>query len=261
MSTLQLVYLPLKIPALHRWAAQRGCGWSKGKGVDGHWRDIVFDEGRALHHLLVELFGQGALKPFRLLVASGGRNGTIYAYSSRDAADLLEMAQDFATPDLLNICNLENLATKPMPEEWRVGRRLGFDLRIRPVRRLANDCGGIGRGAEVDAFLAEALRRFPFGAGAEENMERAGRTREAVYADWLAERLGGAAEIRKVHMVRFSRTRAVRGAKSLEGPDATLHGELIVADSTMLNELLCKGVGRHGAYGYGMMLLRPPVGG
>jgi CRISPR system Cascade subunit CasE len=42
-----------------------------------------------------------------------------------------------------------------------------------------------------------------------------------------------------------------------EGPDATIHGELTVTNSEAFGRLLATGVGRHSAYGYGMLLLRP----
>ena len=44
----------------------------------------------------------------------------------------------------------------------------------------------------------------------------------------------------------------------LEGPDATVHGTMTVTDPTAFARLLAHGVGRHRAYGYGMLLLRPP---
>ena len=89
------------------------------------------------------------------------------------------------------------------------------------------------------------------------------RSREEVYRDWLAERLkrfGGARlELESATLVSFQRTRAVRrlrGAHS-EGPDALMRGTLEVTDGNAFGELLAGGVGRHRAYGYGMLLLRP----
>ena len=42
-------------------------------------------------------------------------------------------------------------------------------------------------------------------------------------------------------------------------PDATIHGTLRVSDPDRFAEALRRGVGRHRTYGYGMVLLRPPV--
>ena len=150
-----------------------------------------------------------------------------------------------------------------MPEQWRTGRRLGFEIRVRPVSRLLKPLpaadGAFAKGAEVDALLIEALQRFPAGEAAEANMLQAGRSRVAVYADWLALRLKGAATLQAgVRLTRFQRLRAARKDYSPGGPDAVLQGSLIVDDPAGFQQLLSQGIGRHKAYGYGMLLLRPP---
>ena len=60
-------------------------------------------------------------------------------------------------------------------------------------------------------------------------------------------------------LASFQRTRAVRrlrGAYS-EGPDALMRGTLEITDGSAFTKLLAGGIGRHRAYGYGMLLLRP----
>ena len=91
-------------------------------------------------------------------------------------------------------------------------------------------------------------------------MARNDRTRQAVYLDWLSEQLGSAAELNPAdsRLVRFCRTRVLRGNQGLEGPDATIHGTLNVSEPAQFMQLLLRGIGRHRAYGYGMLLLRPP---
>ena len=74
MSALYLIRVPLTINALARWAGERG--WLTGRAV-------AFDEGRALHHLVDEAFGPGALRPFRLLVPPRSGDGNLYSYSSQ----------------------------------------------------------------------------------------------------------------------------------------------------------------------------------
>ena len=264
MSMLYLIRLPVSLPALARWAASRNYGWTTRRDRKGRECDTGFDEGRALHHLLVETFGQDMLNPFRLLVASPGKRGHIYAYSHADAATLLETAHACALPEVVDICDLAQLVAKTKHDNWRSGRRLGFEARVRPVGRLMKPLPHSGgsaftKGAEVDVFLIEALRRFPEATSAEENMLKAGRSREEVYAAWLAERLTGAATLEPgVRLTHFLRRRAARKGFAPEGPDATLQGNLIVLESVRFQELLAKGIGRHKAYGYGMVLLRPP---
>ncbi|WP_377295376.1 type I-E CRISPR-associated protein Cas6/Cse3/CasE [Rhizobium sp. SG2393] len=261
---LTLLSLLIDLQSLRRLAALRGTG---------------DDEGRALHHLLSETFGKGALQPFRLMPAPGARSATLYAYSTA-TEDALREALDIAAPELLQALGTAHLALRTMPETWREGRRLAFDLRARPMRRLLKPLegwsreehrlhlkgkaasGAIRKGAEVDAFLVARLRRFP--DGMPDDPENEGLSREAVYRDWLAERLSGAAtlDLARTRMVGFARVRTRRhdqegGEASSEGPDATFHGELTVTDGAAFSRLLARGVGRHTAYGFGMLLLRP----
>ena len=122
-----------------------------------------------------------------------------------------------------------------------------------PIVRKAR---GSGREeAEQDAFLREALQ-YP---------ERGGmnRTREQVYAEWLSQKIegkGGAAlEPDSVKLASFQRNRALRKlrARHTEGPDAVMRGILTITEPELFAGMLCRGIGRHRAYGYGMMLLRP----
>ena len=254
MMALHLVRAPIETGLLARWAGERG--WAE-------TRRAVFDEGRALHHLVTEALGPGALRCFRLLVPPTKSAGNLYAYSAMDAAALRAAGRAHALPEHLNILRLDGLMSKTMPKEWRAGQRLGFDLRARPIRRLRSALNGpekiIDTGKEIDAFLLEALREHP---EAPDGMEKEGRTREAVYFDWLTEQLAPAAQLDRSasRLARFRRVRVVRGKHDSEGPDATIHGVLAVTDSTAFSALLARGVGRHRAYGYGMLLLRPPSG-
>ena len=252
MTEFHLVRIPAETGKLARWAAERG--WSGSKGV-------AYDEGRALHHLVTEIWGPGVFSSFRLLVAPRRRLGNLYAYAELNAAALRDSARAHALPEHLQVLAVESLECKAMPESWRAGQRLGFDLRMRPVRRLGSNLAGpeatIRIGSEIDAFLLEALREFP---KERDGMSKQGRSREEVYFDWLAERLAPAAALDRStsRLVRFLRMRAARKKRDSEGPDATVHGVLTVSDPEGFPALVARGVGRHRAYGYGMLLLRPP---
>ena len=252
MAALHLIRIPLAVSALARWAGERG--W-----LPGH--NVAFDEGRALHHLVDEAFGPGVLRPFRLLVPPRSGEGNLYSYSRQDHDQLRSALQRYALPDHLAVLRPERLTSKTMPRDWSVGQRLGFDVCVRPVRRLHKDlvtpAGKFLRGAELDAFLSEALHRYP---NSREGMAAAQRSREQVYLDWLIERLAPAAEVDRQasRLVRFQRTRVSRGERAHEGPDAVFHGTLTVTEPHAFSDLLARGVGRHRAYGYGMLLLRPP---
>lgn len=242
--TLHLVELPIPVKALHLWAGHRNLG-------------AGFDEGVALHHLLSEVFGPARLQPFRFMVAPGARDATLYAYADMDASTLQQNAAATLTPAHAQVIDLARLRSLPRPATgWSAGQRLGFDLRLRPVVRLASALEGadeagasltFAKGVEVDTFLAAVLRGQK-------------TTREASYLDWLGQRLAPAAALQPeaTRLASFQRSRIQRNGRRLEGPDAVVHGTLTVTDSVAFAALLARGVGRHRAYGYGMLLLRPP---
>lgn len=251
--TLNLVRVPLDTNRLARWAKTRG--WVRHKG-----HHTAFDEGRALHHLVTEALGPGVFRAFRLLVASRQTVGNLYAYSPLDADALRTATNAHALPEHLCVLRPEQFESKPMPSAWRAGQRLGFDVRTRPVRRLRTELAGpqgkFRQGAEVDAFLVHALRQSPGVAADDAETDK----RESIYLGWLAEQLSSAATLvpERSRLARFRRVRIARTGQGPEGPDATIHGDLIVADPSKFSDLLARGVGRHRAYGYGMLLLRPP---
>jgi CRISPR system Cascade subunit CasE len=242
--TLHLIRLPLRLSHLARWAATRG--WVQRHG---------FDEGRALHHLLAETFGIAALQPFRLLVPPRSDTGNLYAYTSGPADSLRDMARAIALPEHLSVLDLSQLEEKPMPVGWVSGQQLGFDLITRPIRRLKAPLGAFAEGAEIDAFLAHVLHNHPDSPPATQETRR-----EAVYVDWLSERLDGAARLEpdRTRLAQFCRRRVARGSVASEGPEATFHGTLEISDPLRFADLLARGVGRHRAYGYGMLMLRAP---
>ena len=211
------------------------------------------DPDHAMHCLLVECFGDLTPKPFRLIFPRGGATGVLYGYGQAGAAALRETANICADPLQCRVIPPEGLDSKLMPTEWQVGKRLGFETRVRPIVRRSRNADS-RPGSEWDAFLQEAIRH-PKGS-----MKR---SREEVYTDWLAdqlERRGGARlEAQRTKLVSFQRTRAVRkpGSRHSEGPDAVMRGILTITDASTFADLLARGVGRHRAYGYGMLLLRP----
>lgn len=250
-TDLYFLRLPVRLDRLHKLAADR------------HWlarNSLECDEGLALHHALTEVFGPGAVKPFRLMVPPRKPNGFIYGYC-RQTPDELRAATNICPPEYDGLFDFGQLQSKPMSTSFPADRKLGFDIRIRPVRRVRKSGDGTP-GGETDAFLYEARHDFPDALpGSEQSMEKAERTREAVYSDWLNERLNGAAEIipdKPAKLVHFRRTIAVRDGTSIEGPDAILQGNLTVKNTAEFAKLVTDGVGRHKAYGYGMLLLRPP---
>lgn len=255
MNPLYLIRAVLKVEDLARWSAERGL-IQRGRIVKG------FDEGRALHHLLDELFGPRIIKPFRLLVSPGSYTANLYGYSRLSHEQLRAAAANHGLPEHINVIQPTGINSKQMPSNWKEGQRLGFDLRVRPVRRLKSPLedgnSSFRAGAELDAFLIEALRMHPRD---NKGMTNGARSRELVYLEWLEARLyeGVAIDRDATRLTSFRRTSISRGTTGPEGPDAVFHGMLTIKNPDRFKELLSHGIGRHRAYGYGMILLRPPI--
>lgn len=240
--SFQLLRLQPDPAALAPWATRHGLLSSDG------------DFGYALHALLCAAFGELAPKPFHYL---GGRKGLL-AYTSADL-DSLRLNAALAAPDVARALGLDDLAARSFPTGWQTGQRLGFEVRVRPVVR-SND------GRERDAFL-HAVNPAVDGEYDAKNGSLAQRS--AVYTDWLSKQLAvdGAAEIIETQMESFKLTRVLRKDGSGEngkrkttgvvGPDVVFKGQLLVGNPEAFRCLLARGVGRHRAFGFGMLLLRP----
>lgn len=224
------------------------------------------DNGYALHLALRQRFGAAGPQPFRLF-DDGPGEPYLFGYAG-DPAALGEMAAlPAAGPPLADVFPAAP-QLRAMPGAWREGARYGFEVRVRPVvrfgARLKAERAASGaarkaenwwaRAGEVDAWIAGRTR-----PGGDPDL-----TREDAYADWLATRLKGVAALETVEIARFQRARARRsthgrpGPGRVEGPDALMAGTLVVGDPAGFAHALARGVGRHAAFGYGMLLLSPP---
>lgn len=229
------------------------------------------DLGYALHHALRRRFGAAAPQPFRLMAPDTcGSEALFLGYCTDPAAleqpvSLPNPEGDWTESDLTGPAAVfpDPFEARPIPTDWREGLPLRFEVLVRPVRRhgpklraarLAT--GMTATGTEHDAFQS-----------AVELLERGNhdRTRESVYLEWLTERLGDAADLDGATLASFRRTRVFRGVpgkggrtrRGIEGPEALIQGRMIVRDPAAFAPMLSRGVGRHGAFGYGMLLLRP----
>ncbi|MDE2786638.1 MAG: type I-E CRISPR-associated protein Cas6/Cse3/CasE [Chloroflexota bacterium] len=233
---LQMIRAEINVRDFQRWMGMRR----------------LQDPDHAMHCFLVESFGSElAPKPFRAIFPRGGSHGCLYGYGTADAETLREAAGLYADPLQSRIIPPHGIDSKPMPAEWTAGKRLGFEVRVRPVVRRT-DKAECRPGREWDAFQLEAIQH-PKG--------EMPRSREEVYTDWLRRQfqIRGGAALESATLVSFQRTRAVRRLRGgySEGPDALMRGVLEITDGTAFGKLLAGGVGRHRAYGYGMLLLRP----
>lgn len=237
-NQVTFLHIPVSLRALYELSARRGWGSKRG-----------FDEGRALHHALGEVFGPKSLQPFRLMVPPGKQDATIYAYSTLTYDDLQKNIS-ISPPDIEDVFICSEIRHKPLSTSFAIGHRLGFDIRIRPIRRVKKDESRKKSEREIDVYQHAAERNGDVEGWHAKN------TRESVYRAWLAERLEKAAILESANLTRFQRSIAVR-ATGIYGPDAVMQGVLNVKDVSAFADVITKGLGRHKTYGYGMLLLRP----
>lgn len=244
--TFQLLRLQPDAKALAVWATRHGV-----LSPDG-------DYGYALHGLLSAAFGEQAPKPFRYtlenLETSTLPKPQLLAYTLGNLEALRRHAQK-AAPDVARALGLNALDARTFPSVWKEGQTLGFEVRVRPVIRAKD-------GRERDAFL-HAVDAIPAAEGG------GIAQRAMIYGDWLAKQFAvdGAAQIIQAQMEEFRLTRVLRKASAGEngkrkplavtGPDAVFKGQLQVGNPDAFARLLARGVGRHRAFGFGMLLLKP----
>jgi len=210
------------------------------------------DMGYGLHAWLGAAFGPLAPKPWRLFMDQR-RPPRILGYTQHTAAELRARLQEFGDPAVLAVCPApeQMIHSKEMPR-WQAGRRLGFQVLCCPVGRKS------GTGIEKDFFLIHA-----------DNGRPGSLSREQVYCQWAKERLerNGAATVLRIRLAGFRLVRQTRRTgkapertlrASLTRPQALLDGEMVVHNPDSFTALLANGIGRHKAFGYGMILLRPP---
>lgn len=218
-----------------------------------------------VHCALAELFQAQAPRPFcvesgpRQINADDGRGGRfirVLAYSDIDGEALQSLARGFASPTVYEICEWARLASKPMPDSFPEGMRLGFNLRACPVIRKASDGSKWNAGQEIDAFLARVW---------EIDDPSVDVDRQDVYRDWLRSQFErrGCAEPLAISMERFSIERMTRRThgndrkvRTIQRPDVTLTGTLHITAGSAFAETLRTGIGRHKSFGYGMLKIR-----
>jgi CRISPR system Cascade subunit CasE len=219
------------------------------------------DLGYALHAVFAASFGDFAPKPYRLFAPGepgGGPSGRLLAYAPRPLAELTRRAALYADPAFLNVLAPDTADDKPMPTDFAPGTRLGFSVRLRPVQRTGASRDGETRGRERDVYRGQP---GPMNAAA---------TRAAVYRAWLAQylRRDGAAvmsdatavnAIRQTKLFARDRSEDARRNRAVDGPDVTVDGVLEIDNPPAFAALLERGVGRFRAFGFGMLLLRPPT--
>ena len=206
------------------------------------------DPDHAMHCLLVETFGrEDSPGPFRAILPRNASVGTLHAYSTAPLSRLLDNQELYADPLQTRILARDMFSDKTMPESlWTEGRKMGFDVRVRPTRQVSWPEKGVNARSQRDAY-ANYMANYP-GASV---------SRERIYAGWLAERFQRGGAMLEMDSVRLASFRQSRMHRQRLGPDAVMRGNITVTDATKFRRLVLDGVGRHKTYGYGMILPRP----
>ena len=230
MTTLHLMQAKIDPVRLARWSVEQK----------------ISDPDRAAHCLVYGTFGAERVpKPFLMKVegTNPSENGTVLAYTELEETELRELAKRNQKLAIESVMPPEGIRTTTIPDRWKPGTKFGFSVRVRPTQRGK----WMERQAERDIYL-----------------ERDGEmTRGELYCQWVAEiieKQGGASpeeETLAMNQFTIRRTRRQRTSGYTLGPDATISGALEVRDSERFSQLLATGIGRHRAYGYGMVLLQP----
>lgn len=233
MSELTFLRLVPDRLALAKWAARQ----KQPRDVD--------DTGFAWHGLLKAAFGDAAPKPFVDRLDAGVNELLAYGEKCEPLAQVEPLAAQAA--------GLATLRSTPMPETWKTGRNLSFEVRARPVVR-SRQAGRNLSPVELDAAVA-ARRHDPKAL------------REDVYQQWLSRELArdDAADLVSMRIAGFSRTRVARRHgqetprqwSSVEGPDVWFRGTLRINDAEAFRALLGRGIGRHRSFGFGCLLVAP----
>jgi len=241
MNELSIIEIPLDPAALSRFLYARGLIHPYGDE----------DIGYGVHAWLKAAFGGNAPKPFRVFVKKG-RPPRVLAYSGCRAEALGECLGGFADPGVYAVCHPEHMAGRTMPI-FQAGRQLDFEVLCCPIARKSRT------GQEKDLFLVKGDHDGP----GSERLDRA-----QVYGDWIREQFIPAARVVDVRLEGFRLVRQTRRSSPngrtnrkkayLTRPHALLRGKCAVADSVGFMRFLSRGIGRHRAFGYGMVLLRPP---
>jgi len=233
VSGLHLVRIPIDAPRLLRFAS--------GHGITREDETL----GYTLHAWFAALFGNAKPKPFRYFE----RRHEVLAYAGTDAATLLAHAQAFASPDAWAALDPEGVVSKPMPEVWRKGQRLRLEVLTCPVSRQGDE--------EKDIYLRA--------------IDRSGNdavTRAEVYRAWFARHWVGTATLAHIDLIgmqassrllRRDRSHGGNRIKGVERPSALFAADATVEDGERFAALLAHGIGRHRAFGFGMILLSPAL--
>lgn len=238
---MNLVRMALDAPALLRFGKNQALLPALGD-----------DLGYLLHAWLAASFGRLAPKPFWF----DERQTVLWGYAQADAVQLLEYLHDFSDPGAYAVLRADTLQSKPMPERWQKGKRVLLHVRLCPVSRRD--------GTEKDVFL-RALDAWDACGG--ERCDPKKPTRAATYRAWFVKQVSPQAVTleqvsvvgmrARLAMLRPARDKTAKARRRIERPEVHIEAIARIADGTAFAQMLARGIGRHRAFGFGMIRVLP----
>lgn len=250
--TLNMICFDLNLRALSIW---------------GHQCRLGEDPGYLVHAALRKIWGRLGPQPF-LIQQEQSR---VLGYTQADEDQLRQRLKNFHpdTPKdsfLHEVFTLPEICFRPMPLEWENGSRYQFSVYCRPTARLGN--------VESDIWLLknycawrEAYCNRTFTSSLQNFRKLHKGEIEETYHQWLQRRFAPAAELQNVIITGSRSSRlTTRGQEDHNGapvrskrrsyPETTFTGRLRITNPQAFDRLVRHGVGRHCAFGFGMLLLR-----
>ena len=231
MSALNLMQGQIDLVKLARWSAEQR----------------ISDPDRALHCLMYGSFGASSVpKPFLAKVHGSGQSaaGVVLGYTTLTAEELQQTARETQTVAMEAVMAPEAIRTTATPDHWETGTQFRFSVRVFPTERGRWYKGD--KRSERDIYQPDKVGEI---------------SRAQLYCEWVAERLrqqGGAVPLEDTLAMTSYATRRIRRQRTatfFTATEATISGALAVIDPEGFSRLLATGIGRHRAYGYGMILL------
>lgn len=234
---LAMIRMPVDVRALRIYATMTRTG-----DDDGCY---------ALHHAMRKRWGDTAPQPFHAVLS--GPEPHVVGYMEDPSA-----LQVVGNEPHLRAVFPDGAQSRTITLPERAGETYSFRLRARPLIRY---------GKRIADMIEKETGRRPF---PEMCAVQATRLRTGADVDptdvcraWLAKRLEGAASLATFSLLDYVAQPVLRsthgpaGPRTFPGSTAVMTGTIVIEDATAFAALLAKGVGRHAAFGYGLMLIAP----
>lgn len=234
---LSMIRMPVDVRALRIYATMTRTG-----DDDGCY---------ALHHAMRKRWGDTAPQPFHAVLS--GPEPHVVGYME-DPEALKVVSHD---PHLEAIFP-EGTLSRPVALPEIAGGTYSFRVRTRPLIRYGKRI--------ADMIEKETGRRpFPEMCAVQATRLRTGEDVDTteVCRGWLEKRLEGAATLATFSLLDYVAQPVLRsthgpaGPRTFPGSTAVMTGTIVIDDPTAFATLIAKGIGRHAAFGYGLMLIAP----